>query len=1009
MSDDRKFLERVVVWPGPQGPGWINLHCHAKNPDPAKNGGKDWVVGWPFKDVGQFISRAQWLETTHQYYDVWYCTSQQNEIAENRAGKPKAKRLHKNASWLKAIWIDIDIKDTGYTSVNEAWVAFRAFQKKVGLPDPSAVVNSGGGLHIYWISHVPLSPADWRPYAEGLKQLLLAEDVKCDYGVTSDSVRLLRVPGTLNHKYSPPRKVELKHLGADYDFGCDLAFLQQVAPAAIAEETNVDIDPNFATAPNAAFAALSPQADQLGTGVVSKESKPLDPNPIFEQCGFLRQAKDTGGKDLDNPLWNLSVLCTTFMEDGNALAHEISKLHEEYSEASTQALYDRKVADRVDRNIGYPSCGTIAGAGCKSCATCPLFSKGKSPLNIRPAVTATVNSGPAVQSRSATALQLPPGYDLNGNGVICKIVEKRTRDGEIQETWHPLFHSRISDPWVQKDPDVIHFRVSYDKGNTLQTSMKREDWCGSGFEKKFAAAKVNYVSENKGFLEGFMNSWMAQMHEAAVAQTAQAFGWYNEAGIRRGFAYGGFIFKDDGTNPQAGMTDHETQRRFRPTGQLGPWHTACNYMLMQKRPELDAIIALSFAAPLMEMTGVVGAMLSAYGASGAGKSYALEVGAAVWGHPKESKETQKTSDKSLEKRLSATVNLPVYWDEIHDKKTQGHALEVLMLVNAGVGGGKLDQNRNQREKGTWCTLISINSNLCFKEFIAAKQLTHTAGLNRVLEYQVEKLENPQGQVPASTAAQALIELHRNYGNVGLEYAKILGTQHLVVQKRVTEVLIDLDTRLKPTEEDRFWIGVIAALLVGAELANKLNVGFDVASLEAFLLDVYAKNHNERVAATVSPNGAHFAEDQLTAFLQDHGMTSIWCERSQNGVGSNGYIPWRRLFPNAPLPNGVSVRFDDNKKTITMSTRKFREWCAREEISASAVEQSFVKTYGMTRGRASLAAGTGLGGGQERVLLIDATNHPELCEMMSRVDNGDLGTVTGMGNPIDTGIISEAAE
>ncbi len=119
--------------------------------------------------------------------------------------------------------------------------------------------------------------------------------------------------------------------------------------------------------------------------------------PIFKQCGFFKEALLTNGANFDNTLWMYSVLGATFMENGNAIAHEISKGHVSYSEVDTQALYDRKMVDRADRGIGYPSCEAIKGAGCKSCATCPLFAKGKSPLNIRPVVTATVNPAPRDQ------------------------------------------------------------------------------------------------------------------------------------------------------------------------------------------------------------------------------------------------------------------------------------------------------------------------------------------------------------------------------------------------------------------------------------------------------------------------------------------------------------------------------------------------------------------------------------------------------------------------------------
>src|SRR5881396_3236633 len=76
---------------------------------------------------------------------------------------------------------------------------------------------------------------------------------------------------------------------------------------------------------------------------------------------FLQDALFTGGKDYDNPLWNLTLLCSTFMENGNALAHEMSKGHAQYTFTETQAQYERKVAERQSRGLGYPSCATIKG------------------------------------------------------------------------------------------------------------------------------------------------------------------------------------------------------------------------------------------------------------------------------------------------------------------------------------------------------------------------------------------------------------------------------------------------------------------------------------------------------------------------------------------------------------------------------------------------------------------------------------------------------------------------
>ena len=236
----RKFLENVLVWPADinSPTDWINLHVNAKNSKPEdtsakNNGGKPWVVGWPFKTADDVVDRINWVSSTDTFFNVWVCMSQQRECTKKPNKKLKAVRKAANATWLKAIWIDCDVKPGDaqhYHTMPEAFDALDAFRNKVGLPLPSMIVNSGGGLHVYWVSNTPLSVVDWRSYGEGLKALLLREGVKCDTGLTTDAARLLRVPGTLNHKYNPPRSVELLHLGTMYDFQPALSVLRGAAP-----------------------------------------------------------------------------------------------------------------------------------------------------------------------------------------------------------------------------------------------------------------------------------------------------------------------------------------------------------------------------------------------------------------------------------------------------------------------------------------------------------------------------------------------------------------------------------------------------------------------------------------------------------------------------------------------------------------------------------------------------------------------------------------------------------
>jgi hypothetical protein len=441
-ADHRTFLENVLVWPGSaQAPGWMNLHVNAKNEpkpgEPIKNGGKPWVTGWPFKTIDDVLNRVSWVESTDAFFNVWVCMSQQSECAQKPNGKLKAVRKAANATWLKAIWIDCDVKPGDaqhYHTMTEAFDALDAFRNKVGLPPPSMVVNSGGGLHVYWVSDTPMSPDEWLSYADGLKALLLREGVLCDTGLTTDAARILRVPGTLNHKYNPPRPVQLLHHGQSYDFASDLASLKRASASLVrsALQPPPPVAPTvpgvvFDT-PDPAFAALTPD-DALQAGTGARGPFLVDPAPIFadDGCSFLRDAKANGGADLGQPLWNLSVLCTTFMENGNALAHEISKGHATYTADDTQAFYDRKMAER-ERGVGYPSCRAIKGTGGQACGTCPHFAKGKSPLNI-PANTATVNSSAAIDVAALSDQPVTPSEPWLSNldaALLTRIFEGDT-------------------------------------------------------------------------------------------------------------------------------------------------------------------------------------------------------------------------------------------------------------------------------------------------------------------------------------------------------------------------------------------------------------------------------------------------------------------------------------------------------------------------------------------------------------------------------------------------------
>lgn len=96
---------------------------------------------------------------------------------------------------VHVLWADIDGA--------EPLDALRRFR-----PRPSMVIRSGSpdSVHAYWSLDTPVGPAE----AERLNRRL-AHPLGADMRST-DAARILRPPGTLNHKHDPPKPVEIAHL-----------------------------------------------------------------------------------------------------------------------------------------------------------------------------------------------------------------------------------------------------------------------------------------------------------------------------------------------------------------------------------------------------------------------------------------------------------------------------------------------------------------------------------------------------------------------------------------------------------------------------------------------------------------------------------------------------------------------------------------------------------------------------------------------------------------------------
>lgn len=103
---------------------------------------------------------------------------------------------------INCLYGEYDEKDYGSKAAILGYLAEAPF------PYPSVVIDSGGGIHCYWLLQTPfIIENEDRREAARIIQYLWVDTVASDPGAR-DLTRVLRVPGTMNLKYDPPRPVK---------------------------------------------------------------------------------------------------------------------------------------------------------------------------------------------------------------------------------------------------------------------------------------------------------------------------------------------------------------------------------------------------------------------------------------------------------------------------------------------------------------------------------------------------------------------------------------------------------------------------------------------------------------------------------------------------------------------------------------------------------------------------------------------------------------------------------
>ena len=120
---------------------------------------------------------------------------------------PNKRTSAKDVAAIRVLYADFDYKDS--TSTQQILNAID-YLSEILEAQPWSVVDSGGGLHPRWKLAKPLETADGADLLKNRwKATVLRVAEECGFKADSvfDLPRVLRLPGTVNEKYTPPKSV----------------------------------------------------------------------------------------------------------------------------------------------------------------------------------------------------------------------------------------------------------------------------------------------------------------------------------------------------------------------------------------------------------------------------------------------------------------------------------------------------------------------------------------------------------------------------------------------------------------------------------------------------------------------------------------------------------------------------------------------------------------------------------------------------------------------------------
>lgn len=860
-------------------------------------------------------------------------------------------RKQGNAEYFRALWMDVDCgpdkaqpndkgKVAGYVDQTTGLQAVVAFCRKRGLPRP-VIVDSGYGLHFYWVLTETLRRNVWDSLSKSLRDLALADGLIVDTSVFEAS-RVLRIPGTFNFKNKEdPQTVTVVNDQYEAKSYADWKVLLN-APE---PEEERDYIPK----------RMSPLMESMMENRVKRFSTIMIKSVNGTGCKQLLHCYENQS-DIGYNLWRSALSIAAHCVDKDDAIHKMSKDHPQYAEGETEA----KAAD-----IGGPHlCTTFERENPEGCEGCPHKGKFKSPIMLGLEIAKEEYDCDDAGSEAEGVVSpsyppLPHPYFRAKNGAIYFIAPGDESEPVLVYEHNLYVVKRMSDPF-SGEVALLHLHLPQDglKEFTIPLTAivvkerLREEIAAHGVAAGDAQMKnlLNYLIVSVKNLQ--------VTHKAEIMRTQ--FGWADKdskiiIGDRE-------ITKDGSFYSPPSSTTRTVVDLMKPTGTLEKWKEVFN---MYARPGLEAhaFAALTgFGSLLLKFTGISGAIINViHPQSGTGKSTILYMCNSIMGHPKLLTSIWKDTFNSKMHRLGVMNNLANTIDEI----TNTPALEFSDLaysISQGRGKNRMKSQSNEERLNltSWNGMTLTSANAAFYEKLSLAKDSPDGEMMRLFEYRIE----PNDIIGAAEAKQMFDhQLMENYGHAGEIYAQWLVNNLEEAVATLRQVQAKIDAEVQFTSRERFWSAKAACNITGGLIAKRLGLHeYDMKAIYEWL-KVTLGNMRE----DISPPAA-----EMTYIVSDFINSHI-----HNTVVVNGIADARTSLDAAPIlePRGeLHIRYEPDTKRMFITVAALRKHCAERQIGYKDLLKQLQEKgtlVGLTNKR--MSKGMKVVAPAARVIELDTTN------------------------------------